>query len=244
MFDLGAVALHRRVVVSTSSVAPCLRSSVATAALQSQVGFTESVCSSDDPSELKLVDAALYDLAFGGGTLGRVNFVRQLPPNSRRSVLIRSLAAEDRELELPDLSSSQSVEQFVTAIQEHVAGIYDDMVPACPVDGHDHALTCRVLNGTASWVCTKGQWSCPVGKYNERSWPPREFDNLQTSVSNLLIDAEIGEQLQIHSEDRDGKWTVVIGVSNLSEELTARLQEIVSPVAVQIFALRGQWRIT
>jgi hypothetical protein len=191
--------------------------------------------------ELELVDLVLYDAAFGGGIDGRVGVHRLPATNSPLTVVIASPAAKDYVLSLPDLDAPETVERFVDALQQYLITVYREPVPVCPLNDHQHHLTCQASRDTTTWSCPDGQWSCPIGQYNRCSWPPKKFEDLQTSAMNLLIDAEIEELRSGHCECRGGDWTVVLGVWPMSEALTERLRGIIAPISLELQPEPGTW---
>jgi hypothetical protein len=111
---------------------------------------------------MTVVDQVLADLTLPDGM-----FVgRRTEDEDAHSVVIQT--GEDGRHRVPvDLDS---LETFMAAAQAHLTEVYGRPVPPCPL--HGHALVGRVRDGGAEWVCPDGGWSCAVGDYEERAWPP------------------------------------------------------------------------
>jgi hypothetical protein len=156
----------------------------------------------DDDPALQFVDLVLHDLAFGGPV-----YVGRRPGAAAAGrVMIQSGEEGRRELALPDLSSPESVETFVADLQAHVSDVHNALVPACPVDSHDHAVVCRSADGAVRWVCPDAEWCSPTGECDERNWPPTDLDaeEIPDRTMTRIFRRDIDVLREAHPERRRG----------------------------------------
>jgi hypothetical protein len=195
------------------------------------------VTDSSDQPVLDFVDAVLGDLMLRGHM-----FVGRRPDAGGPGMVIIQSGEEGRyELALPDLASPTSIEAFVARIQAHLAEVFGVPVPACPV--HAHSLPCRAGFDGASWVCPDGEWSSPVGEYEERNWPPPDLSgaDIASAVAKRLSRRAITGVRTVDAYLVEDGWVVLIGVWPLSDALTAQLREAAAPFAVEVRPEPGQW---
>jgi hypothetical protein len=215
------------------------------ASRRSRAGFCsfeilkDNMAVTDRDPVLQLVDLVLYDLACGGPM-----YVGRRPgAGAPGRVMIQSGEEGRREFTLPDLASPGSVVTFVAGLQAHVTSVHGAPVPVCPVHRHDHALACRVDDDEVRWVCPLGEWSSPIGEYDERNWPPVDVgseaaaDRAMTRISRRDIDA----LREAFPERRGDGWIVRIGAWPLTDAVVTHLSEIAAPVAVEVYPQPGRW---
>jgi len=125
----------------------------------------------DDP-RLALIDAVLHDLS-----LRSAMYVGRRREDGDADTFVIQTGEEGRHrLNIPDLNCDESIEAVVAEAQVHLQGILGAPVPLCP--RHDHALRARATNGTLTWVCPGGEWQCPLGDYEELTWPQLDVESL------------------------------------------------------------------
>ena len=160
-------------------------------------------------------------------------------------VMIQSGEEGRHEFALPDLASPGSVLSFVAELQAHVSGsdVHDTLVPACPVASHEHALACSCADGEVLWVCPDGQWSSPIGEYDERNWPPVDLDSEDVADRAItrISRRDIDELRVVIPERRDDGWVLCIGVWPMTDAVVTQLRDIAAPVAIEVFPQPAQW---
>jgi hypothetical protein len=178
----------------------------------------------DDP-QLALIDAVLDDLS-----LRSAMYVGRRRDEGGASTFVIQTGEEGRyRLNNPDLSSDASIEAVVAEAQTHLENIIGAPVPICP--RHDHALVPRATNGTLTWVCPAGQWQCPLGDYEQLTWPQLDINSLAPILSRRLHRRGAFPTVRtISVHTTDGELVADFGVTAITDELRRTLTEVAAPL--------------
>jgi hypothetical protein len=137
----------------------------------------------DHDTVLEIIDLVLGDLQ-----LRDRMFVARRPDPEHPDLIVIQTGEDGRHaLPVPNPRKRRSVEMFIVAAQAHLHEVYGQPVPLCPE--HDHALVPRVERGGVEWVCPDGGWSCPLGAYEETTWPPPLDSGCLAQPSRLVSTA-------------------------------------------------------
>jgi hypothetical protein len=177
---------------------------------------------------LALVDDVLGDLAVRSAT-----FIGRRVQDGDRSTFVLQFGEGGRfRLALPDLERRDSIEQLGRAAQVHLERELGVPVPRCPV--HPHALVLRAQASTVTWACPDAQWSCELGDYEERIWPPLDGPNLASLVAKRLHRREIGGVSSIAvREGKDGP-IASFGLTEVTPDLVQRLDDAAAPLPIEV----------
>jgi hypothetical protein len=177
---------------------------------------------------LAVVDAILADLTLPDGM-----FVgRRAEDGDAYSVVIQ--AGEDGRHRVP--LDFDSLETFMAAAQAHLSEVYGRPVPPCPL--HGHALAGRLRDGAPAWVCPEGEWSCQVGDYEDRTWPPDvRAGDLAAVFCRRLGRRGIKGWHTLQFTGRDGRWIAEVEIWPPDSALVDALARAAAPLPVAVEAL-------
>ena len=110
-------------------------------------------------------------------------------------------------------------------------------VPRCPLENHAHALRPGIDSGHLCWLCPESTWSCKVGDYLEASWPQVSVPLAPLLMRRIqlrgLADPGSGFRTLRVAEDGENR-IAIIGVEDKTDALVAALEEIASPLPVEV----------
>jgi hypothetical protein len=180
------------------------------------------------PAVLELVDRVLRDLAPRDGM-----FVSRRDGEGDAGTVVIQTGEDGRyPLPMPDLSSGESIETFIEEAQRHLSQLFDRPLPRCPV--HDeHALTGRAAGQHVTWVCPHGAWRCPLGDYEELTWPPHlDPGNMAAALCARLARRRITGWRQIGFSRRGGGWVAEVGLWPMDPRLMEQIAAAAAPIPV------------
>lgn len=183
---------------------------------------------------LELVDRVLSDLTWRDGM-----FVGRRPQqDGRLTVVIQSGEDARYRIARPDPTSPEDIERFMTEAQAHLTEVYGRAVPRCP--DHDHALAAGATDGGPAWVCPEDGWRCPLGAYEELTWPPElSAGSMAAALGARLSRRGVTGVIQIGFERRKGDWVATVGVLPMEPDLIDAIKDAAAPVAVDIWQHKG-----
>jgi hypothetical protein len=185
---------------------------------------------SDHDQVLKIVDMVIGDLRLRD----RMFTARRPDPERPEVIVIQTGEEGRRDLPIPNLEQPRTLETFIAAAQAHLFDVYGQPVPLCP--RHDHALVARVELGGIEWVCPDGDWRCPLGDYEENTWPPSlAAGDLAAALSARLTRLGVTTGVRrIGCVERDGQWVAQVGIWPMSPAIIDAVTQAAAPMAVQI----------
>jgi hypothetical protein len=135
-------------------------------------------------------------------------------------------------LPAPSLEQPHTLETFIAAAQTHLREVYGQPVPLCPM--HDHRLVAKVDNCQIEWACPDGVWSCPLGSYEESTWPPQlESGYLAAALCARLDRRGVTGWRRIGCVERDGRWVAQVGIWPMSPAIIEAITKAAAPIAVE-----------
>jgi hypothetical protein len=138
----------------------------------------------------------------------------------------------------PDPRSPEEVERFMAEAQTHLSDVYGRPVPRCP--HHDHALIGSTTGREPAWVCRQDGWRCPVGAYEELTWPPElSAGSMAAALSARLERRGIRGVIRIGFERRNGDWVATVGVLRIEPKLIDVIKGAAAPIAVDVWDHEG-----
>lgn len=184
---------------------------------------------SDHDEVLEIVDRVLGDLR-----LRDRMFTARRPDPERPDVIVIQTGEDGRhELPTPNLEHRRTLESFIAAAQAHLGGVYGAPVPRCPL--HDHALLSKVDGGEIEWVCPDGAWRCPLGAYEESSWPPPLSGGyLAEALSARFMRHGVTGVRRIGCIERQGRWVAQVGIWPMSTATIDAVIQAAAPIPVKI----------
>lgn len=179
----------------------------------------------EDAPPLALIDAVLHDLS-----LRSAIYVGRRRDDGDASTFVIQTGEEGRHrLNIPHLNSDASIEAVVAEAQTHLENVIGAPVPICP--RHDHALLPRATNGTLTWVCPAGEWQCPLGDYEELTWPQLDVNSLAPILLRRLQRRGTFPTVRtIGVHTTDGELVADFGVTAVTDELRRILTEVAAPL--------------
>jgi hypothetical protein len=185
-------------------------------------------------SVLEIVDLVLGDLRLRD----RMFTARRPDPQRPDHIVIQTGEDGRHALPTPSLAEPRTLDAFITAAQAHLRDVYGQPVPCCPL--HDHALLPRVERGAIEWVCPNGEWSCPLGDYEESTWPPAvEGGYLAAALSARLTRRSVTGVRMIGCEDRDGEPLFTVAIWPMSAAIIDAVTRAADPIPVEFEASEG-----
>ncbi len=183
---------------------------------------------SDDNQLLQIVDLVLGDLRLRD----RMFTARRPDPQRLDHIVIQTGEEGRHTLPTPSLDEPRTLDAFITAAQVHLRDVYGQPVPCCPL--HDHALLPHVERGAIEWVCPNGEWSCPLGDYEESTWPPAAAGgNLAAALAARLTRRSVNGVRMIGCEDRDGGPLFRVAIRPMSTEIIDAVTRAADPIPVE-----------
>ena len=188
----------------------------------------------DGRSVLEIVDLVLGDLR-----LRDRMFTARRPDSERADHVVIQTGEEGRHaLPTPSLAEPRTLTEFIIAAQAHLRDVYGQPVPCCPL--HHHALLPRLERGAIEWVCPEGTWSCPLGDYEENTWPPAlAGGHLAAALSARLTRRSVTGVRMIGCDDRDEHPLFRVGIWPMSEEIMDPVIRAADPIPVEFEAREG-----
>ena len=145
-----------------------------------------------------------------------------------RSIVIQT--GEDGRHPVP--VDAGALDTFMAAAQAHLTEVYGRPVPRCP--RHDHALVGRVRGDEAEWVCPDGDWSCAVGDYRERTWPPDvEAGDLAAVLCGRLERRGIRGWRQLGFSRRGDDWVAEVKLWPMDAAVMDAIERAAAPLRVE-----------
>jgi hypothetical protein len=142
------------------------------------------------------------------------------------------------ELPAPSLEAPRTLELFIAAVQAHLREVYGRPVPLCPE--HSHPLLARVERPTIEWVCPDGTWSCPLGAYEESTWPPPlGAGNLAAALCARLERRGVTGAHRVGFLERDGHRVAQVGIWPMSPAIIEAVTRAAAPIPVEIEPCEG-----
>ena len=182
----------------------------------------------DGRSVLEIVDLVLGDLRLRD----RMFTARRPDPEHPDHLVIQTGEEGRHALPTPSLAEPRTLDEFITAAQVHLHDVYGQPVPGCPL--HDHALLPRLERGAIEWVCPEGMWSCPLGGYEESTWPPAlAGGHLAAALSARLTRRSVTGVRTIGGDDRDGHPLFRVGIWPMSAEIIDLVTRAANPIPVE-----------
>lgn len=184
---------------------------------------------SDHDKALEIVDEVIGDLR-----LRDRMFTARRPDPERPGVIVIQTGEEGRhDLPIPRVEQPRTLETFIAAAQAHLHRVYDQPVPRCPL--HDHALIARVEPSGIEWVCPDGAWRCPLGAYEENTWPPPlDAGYLAAALSaRLTRRAATTGVRRIGCVERHGQWIAQVGIWPMSPSIMTAVSQAAAPLQVE-----------
>jgi hypothetical protein len=195
------------------------------------VAIIAAMARADEDVVLEVVDRVLADLALRG----RMFVGRRAEASDRATVVIQTGEEGRYRLRLPDLMAPETVEGFMADAQQHLGEIFGEPVPHCPV--HDHALLGKVTGAEIEWVCPDGAWRCPLGEYEERTWPPGSQVPAGAVAAALVQRFErrgVTGWQRAGASLHDDVWVARVRVWPIDEALIDAIRRAAAPVEVSI----------
>lgn len=184
---------------------------------------------SDHDQVLEIVDEVIGDLR-----LRDRMFTARRPDPERPEVIVIQTGEDGRhDLPIPNLQQPRTFETFIAAAQAHLQDVYGQPVPCCP--RHHHALVARVEPGGIEWVCPHGAWRCPLGTYDESTWPPPlAAGDLAAALSARLTRRGVIGVRRIGCIQEDEQWVAKVGIWPMSPAIIDAVTRAAAPIAVKI----------
>jgi hypothetical protein len=180
-----------------------------------------------------LVDALLRDLSIPSGMF----VARRASEEDSRTFVIQTGEDGRRRLPWPDLSSDESIESVAAEAQAHLGQVLGRPVPECPL--HEHALSVRVSGGALTWICPDGQWTAPLGEYEELRWPHFDVRSLASVLSRRLERRGITGVVTAGVRPGVDGAVAEFGVEAVTDELREAIQKAAAPLPVSLREFRG-----
>lgn len=176
---------------------------------------------------------AIVDMVLGDLRLRDRMFTARRPDPVRPEVIVIQTGEDGRlDLPAPNLEQPRTLERFIAAAQAHLRDVYGQPVPRCPL--HDHELVARVELGAIEWVCPDGDWHCPLGDYEENTWPaPLGAGYLAAALSARLSRRGVSGVRRIGCVQQDGQWVAQVGIWPMSASIMAAVSEAAAPIPVE-----------
>lgn len=138
----------------------------------------------------------------------------------------------------PDPASPEDIERFMVEAQTHLIDVYGRPVPRCP--RHDHVLGASAAEGEPAWVCPEDGWRCPVGAFEELTWPQQlSAGSMAAALGARLSRRGVTGVIQIGFERRKGDWVATVGVLRMEREVSKAIKEAAAPIAVELWEHTG-----
>ena len=184
---------------------------------------------SDHEHVLEIVDRVLGDLR----RRDRM-FTARRPDAKRPDVTVIQTGDDGRyALPAPSLEQPETLETFIAALQAHLHEVYGQPVPLCPK--HDHGLVAHVDGSEIEWVCPHGVWSCPLGDYEENTWPPAlGAGDLAAALVARLARRGVTGWRRIGCLERDGDWIAQVGIWPMDQPTIDAIIQAAAPIAVEV----------
>jgi hypothetical protein len=183
---------------------------------------------SDRTSVLEIVELVLGDLRLRD----RMFTARRPDPQRPDQIVIQTGEEGRHALPIPSLVEPRTLEAFIAAAQAHLYEVYGQPVPCCPL--HDHWLRARVERCAIEWVCPDGGWSCPLGDYEERTWPPDLASGyLAAALSARLTRRQVTGVRRIGCDHRDGQSVFRVGIWPMSASTIDAVTRAAAPIPVE-----------
>lgn len=183
---------------------------------------------SDHDEVLEIVDRVIGDLRLRD----RMFTARRPDPERPEMIVIQTGEDGRHELAAPTLGQPRTLEAFIAAAQAHLREVYGQPVPRCPV--HDHALVANVDRDGIEWVCPDGAWRCPLGAYEESTWPPPlAGGHLAAALCARLGRRGIVGWRRLGCEERDGKWVARVGMLPIDRSNIDAITRAAAPIPVE-----------
>lgn len=182
-----------------------------------------------DDGVLEIVDRVLGDLR-----LRDRMFTARRPDPARPDVIVIQTGEEGRHsLPAPNLDQPGTVETFIAAAQAHLREVYGQPVPLCP--RHNHALVGRVTGATIEWVCPDGAWSCPLGDYEESTWPTGlASGHLAAALCARLDRRGVPGVRRVGCVEQDGQWIAQVGIWPMNQPIIDAVADAAAPIQVEV----------
>ena len=178
---------------------------------------------------LALVDAVLGDLA-----VRRTMYVGRRGEDGNNTTFVIQTGEEGRaRLRLPQLDSDDSIERMIVDVQTHLGDVFGAPVPLCPRHAHPLAGICN--DDQITWRCSAGEWSCPLGEYEERTWPQTDVASLAPILSRRLARRGTFRAVRTISVVRSGEQLVAdFGIAgDIDDDLLTTLEQVAAPLPVR-----------
>jgi hypothetical protein len=124
------------------------------------------------------------------------------------------------------------MEAVVADAQAYVGQAIGAPVPRCPL--HEHALIATVREGALLWLCSEAGWGCPLGEYEELTWPQLDVESLAPILSRRLERRGISGVVTVGVRRTEQGLVADFGLPDLSSELTQVLREVAAPLTVSV----------
>ena len=106
------------------------------------------------------------------------------------------------------------------------------MLPLCPI--HAHALIGRVIDGQVVWVCPQGAWRCPLGDYEEQTWPPAlDAGDMAATFAARLGRRGITGWRELGFSSREGRVGREVGLWPMDEDVMERISLAAAPIRAE-----------
>jgi hypothetical protein len=182
----------------------------------------------DGRSVLEIVNLVVGDLRLRD----RMFTARRPDPERPDHVVIQTGEEGRHALPTPSLAEPRTLNEFITAAQAHLHDVYGQPVPCCPL--HDHALLTRLERGAIEWVCPEGTWSCPLGDYEESTWPPALAGGpLAAALCARLTRRSVTGVHTLGCDDRDGHPVFRVGIWPMSAEIIDAVTRAADPIPIK-----------
>jgi hypothetical protein len=184
---------------------------------------------------LNLIDLVLHDLA-----VEIEMFVGRRADEGDDDAFVIQTGEDGRcRVRLPDMSGPEDVERCVAEAQDYLSRRTGRSVPRCLVANHEHALQFRAGTNPPAWRCPTSEWICPLGEYEERSWP-----QLGVSLAPLLVHRMArrglkGQWRHVGVRDTPAGPVFDIGVADRTDEVVASLAAAAAPLQVHVEEVHG-----
>jgi hypothetical protein len=183
---------------------------------------------SDRDTVLEIVDLVLGDLRLRD----RMFTARRPDPEHPDVIVIQTGEDGRQDLPTPSLEQPHTLETFIAAAQTHLREVYGQPVPLCPK--HSHALVAQLHGGEIEWVCPEGAWRCPLGAYEESTWPPPlDSGYLAAALCARLDRRGATGWRRIGCVERDGGWVAQVGIWPMSPAIIEAITDAAAPIAVE-----------
>lgn len=178
---------------------------------------------------LRLIDAVLGDLAVRSGM-----YVGRRGQEGDDQTFVIQTGEEGRlRLGLPDLTSDASIEAVVAEAQARLGEVLGAPVPLCP--RHQHALVGVASGGQLAWRCPESSWRCPLGDYEEVTWPQLDIENKLAPILSRRLDRRgISGWVTLGVRRTENGLVAEFGVPEMHVELTRALRDAAAPLPVNL----------